>query len=306
MGAGVIAAVMTVAALGSTRSEAGQSAARAQGMDLEPVTRMVVANGLTFPVADHGRGPAVLLLHGFPDDRYLWRYQVPALAAAGFRVIAPDMRGFGGAPRPQDPKEYGIGVAVRDVIGILDALEVRQVQLVGHDWGAAVGWQLAALHPDRITRYVAMSVGAPGGAITIEQREKSWYMAFFRQTGTAEEQLQRDNWQLFREWSRNPTDLDRYLENLSRPGALTAALNWYRAAGPQTAAAPGAPPAVVACPVLGLWSDRDHYLTEDRLRTSGERVKGPFRYEKVTGASHWMMVDRPDEVNRLLLGFLQK
>lgn len=305
MRAGVIVAAMIVAALGTSRHADGQPP-RAQAMDLGPVTKMVVANGLTFPVADHGRGPAVLLLHGFPDDRYLWRYQVPALAAAGFRVIAPDMRGFGSAPRPQDPKEYGIGLAVRDVIGILDALEVRPVQLVGHDWGAAVGWQLAALYPDRIRRYVAMSVGAPGGATTIEQREKSWYMAFFRQTGTAEEQLQRDNWQLFREWSRNPTDLDRYLENLSRPGALTAALNWYRAAGPQTAAAPGAPPAVVACPVLGLWSDRDHYLTEDRLRTSGERVKGPFRYEKVTGASHWMMVDRPDEVNRLLLGFLQK
>ena len=151
-----------------------------------------------------------------------------------------------------------------------------------------------------------MSVGHPGVKRSLEQREKSWYMAFFRQTGTAEEQLQRDGWQLFREWSRNPTDLDRYLENLSRPGALTAALNWYRAAGPRTAAAPGAPPALVACPVLGLWSDRDHYLTEDPLRTSGERIKGPFRYEKVTGASHWMMVDRPDEVNRLLLGFLRK
>jgi pimeloyl-ACP methyl ester carboxylesterase len=303
---GVIMAVMVLAALASSRGAAGQSPSRTQGMDLGPVTKMVQANGLTFPVADHGRGPAVLLLHGFPDDRYLWRYQVPALAAAGFRVIAPDMRGFGSAPRPQDPKDYGLGVAVRDVIGILDALEVRQVQLVGHDWGAAVGWQLAALYPDRVTRYVAMSVGAPGGVTTIEQREKSWYMAFFRQTGTAEEQLQRDNWQLFREWSRNPTDLDRYIENLSRPGALTAALNWYRAAGPQTAAAPGAPPAVVTCPVLGIWSDRDHYLTEDRMRTSGERIKGLFRYEKVTGASHWMMVDRPDEVNRLLLGFLQK
>jgi alpha-beta hydrolase superfamily lysophospholipase len=105
---GVIAAVMVLAALASSRPAAGQAASRSQAMDLGPVTKMVQANGLTFPVADHGRGPAVLLLHGFPDDRYLWRYQVPALAAAGFRVIAPDMRGF---VRRGDPGiQHGLAV----------------------------------------------------------------------------------------------------------------------------------------------------------------------------------------------------
>ena len=101
-----------------------------QAMDLTPVTKTLTVGGLSFPVADYGSGPPVLLLHGFPDDRHLWRYQVPALAAAGFRVIAPDLRGFGDAPRPQDPKDYGIPLVVADVIGILDALGVKQVQLV--------------------------------------------------------------------------------------------------------------------------------------------------------------------------------
>jgi pimeloyl-ACP methyl ester carboxylesterase len=274
-----------------------------QALDLAPLTKAVAVRGLSFPVVDHGKGPAVLLLHGFPDDRHLWRYQVGALADAGFRVIAPDLRGFGDAPRPADPKEYGIPIVVNDVLGILDALGVKRVQLVGHDWGAAVGWRLAAAHPDRISRYAALSVGAPGGPTSIEQREKSWYMAFFRQTGTAEEQLMRNNWQLFREWTRNAADTDRYITNLSRPGALTSGLNWYRATGGQGGGTAGPPPAITI-PVLGIWSDGDAYLTEAPLKTSGERIKGSFRYEKITGASHWLMLDQPAALNRLLLSFL--
>src|SRR5882672_6584737 len=138
-------------------------ATRSRPRCLAPLTKMVTVDGLTFPVVDHGRGPAVLLLHGFPDDRRLWRYQVGALVDAGFRVIAPDLRGFGDAPRPPDPSSYGISLVIGDLLGILDALSIRKVQLVAHDWGAAVGWRFAADHPDRISRYVALSVGAPGG-----------------------------------------------------------------------------------------------------------------------------------------------
>jgi pimeloyl-ACP methyl ester carboxylesterase len=275
-------------------------------LDLAAATRTVRSNGLSFPVVDLGSGPAVLLLHGFPDDRHLWRYQIPALVDAGFRVLAPDLRGFGDAPRPTDPAEYGIPIVIRDVLGILDALGVARVQLVAHDWGAAVGWRLAAEHPERVERYAAVSVGAPGGPTSIEQREKSWYFAFFRQTGIAEEQLQQKNWQLFREWARNPVDVDRYIANLSRPGALTAALNWYRASGAPPASGTLKPPPPVACPVLGIWSDGDAYLTEAPMRTSGERIRGSFQYERISGASHWLMLDKPAELNRLLLLFLKR
>ncbi|PYR38504.1 MAG: alpha/beta hydrolase [Acidobacteria bacterium] len=275
-------------------------------VDLAAATRTVRSNGLSFPVVDVGSGPAVLLLHGFPDDRHLWRYQIPALADAGFRVLAPDLRGFGDAPRPTDPAEYGIPIVIRDVLGILDALGVARVQLVAHDWGAAVGWRLAAEHPDRVERYAAVSVGAPGGPTTIEQREKSWYIAFFRQPGVAEEQLQQKNWQLFREWARNPVDVDRYIANLSRPGALTAALNWYRASGAPPAPGTVKPPPPVVCPVLGIWSNGDAYLTEAPMRTSGERIRGSFQYERISGASHWLMLDKPADLNRLLLLFLKR
>lgn len=277
-----------------------------RAMNMNLATKPVAGNGLTFPVTDAGSGPAVLLLHGFPDDRHLWRHQAQALVDAGYRVIAPDLRGYGDAPRPQDPKEYGVPIAVRDVIGILDTLGVPQVQLVAHDWGAAVGWRLAAEYPTRVTRYVAMSVGAPGSRTSIQQREKSWYMLFFRQAGIAEQQLMANNWELFREWSRNTVDIDRWIRNLSRPGALTAALNWYRATGGAQATTSSGPPPQVQCPTLGLWSDGDHYLTEDPMRTSGDRIKGTFEYARITGASHWMMVDRPAEINARLLGFLKK
>jgi pimeloyl-ACP methyl ester carboxylesterase len=307
----VVIRALLLLAIGGTAE-----AQRPPTIDLQAVTKTVQVGGLSFPVVDHGTGPAVLLLHGFPDDRHLWRYQIPALASAGFRVIAPDLRGFGDGPRPSDPKDYGIPIIIRDVIGILDALDVKQVQLVAHDWGAAVGWALTAQYPDRITRYAALSVGAPGsgaGTTTIELLEKRSYLAFFRQAN-AEEQLQRDNWKLFRAWTRNAADTDRYIKNLSRPGALTAGLNWYRATGGQPTATgqPAAtPPATTApppitVPILGIWSDGDAYLVEDGVRLPGPRVKGPFQYEKITGASHWMQLDKPAELNRLLLAFLKK
>src|SRR5262245_16881328 len=140
----------------------------ASGQDLGRFTKNVNVNGLTFPVLDYGEGSPVLLLHGFPDDRFLWRNQVMPLANAGLRVIAPDLRGFGDAPRPSDPAEYGLDIAAKDVIGILDAMRIDQVQLVAQDWGAALGWRIAALYPDRVSSCAALSVGAPGVAPSAE------------------------------------------------------------------------------------------------------------------------------------------
>ena len=272
------------------------------GQDLNRFTRTITVNGLSFPVLDYGEGSPVLLLHGFPDDRFLWRNQAVELPTAGLRVIAPDLRGFGDAPRPLDPAEYGLDIAAKDVIGILDAMRIEQVQMVAHDWGAALGWRIAGLYPNRISRYVALSVGAPGAPPTAEQKEKSSYMLFFRKPGV-EEEIRRDDWKWFRTWLRNAPDTNRYVERLSRPGALTAGLNWYRASNARPA---DAAPLVVSCPVLGIWSDGDAYLTEEQVKTSGERIKGPFQYEKITGASHWMMLDKPRELNRLLLAFLER
>src|SRR5262245_1146475 len=163
-------------------------------MDLNTVTRTVEIKGEPFPVVDAGAGPAVLLLHGFPDSRWLWRAQVPALAAAGLRVIAPDLRGFGDAPRPTDVRPYRRSFLIADVLGILDALGVARTHFVGHDWGAALTWGLAGSYAERLDRVVVLSVGAPtsAGWETVEQREKSWYFDFFQKVGVAEQALTAD------------------------------------------------------------------------------------------------------------------
>jgi pimeloyl-ACP methyl ester carboxylesterase len=280
-------------------------------MDLNTATKTVEIKGEKFPVVDFGTGPAVLLLHGFPDSRFLWRAQVPALAAAGFRAIAPDLRGFGEAPRPTDVRPYGRPFIVADVLGILDALGVQRSHVVGHDWGAALTWRLAGSYSERFDRVTVLSVGAPmsPGWDTIEQREKSWYFDFFLKAGIAEKQLMADDWKLFREWSRGQGDQERYLRDLARPGALTAGLNWYRAAytppPPDEEPLPQMPSwQRIRHPVLGVWSDRDPFLLEPQMALSAGAVAGPWRYERITGAGHWMMLDKPEELNSLLIAFL--
>ena len=276
-------------------------------MDLNEMTKIVQVADLSFPVVDHGQGPAVLLLHGFPDSRHLWRYQIPALLEAGLRVIAPDLRGFGDASKPEGVEAYKLPVVVEDLLAILDALAVERVSVVGHDWGAAVAWVLAAYHPELVEKLVSLSVGCPGtsGLRTIEQRERFWYFYFFQFEGIAEDWLRHHDWKLFREWTRGNGDMERYLQDLSRPGALTAGLNWYRAnVKPEPPAGHRSNFPNITCPVLGIWSDGDNYLTEGHLRNSYEKIEGPWRYEKISGASHWLMLDKPEELNRLLLDFL--
>ena len=281
-------------------------------IDLHAVTRSVELGAGRFPVVDVGSGPPVLLLHGFPDSRFLWRHQIAALVEAGHRVIAPDLRGFGDAPRPAALHAYRRPRLVADVLGLLAALGLDRVHLVGHDWGASLSWRIAGSYPERIDRLVALSVGAPGSAgwDTIAQREKSWYFDFFCKPGVAESALAADDWKLFREWSRGQGDRERHLEDLARPGALTAGLNWYRAAfmprePGEPASEPLPPWEQVRSPTLGVWSDGDPFLLEPQVALSGPFVAGPWRYQRIDGAGHWLMLDQPDAVNRLLVDFLR-
>ena len=273
---------------------------------IEDATVDVDVDDRTYPVIDRGDGPAVLLLHGFPDSKRMWRYQVPRLVEAGYRVLAPDLLGFGDAPKPQDPEPYALPAIMEDVVGMLDALDVDSVRLVGHDWGAAVAWITASFYADRVDRLVVLSVGAPGNSATtsIRQREKSWYFYFF-QFDAAEAWLRHDDWALFREWTRGDGDAERYVSDLSREGRLTAGLNWYRAnvrPEPPSDEPPGYPD--VECPTLGVWPEGDNYLTEEHVTGSTEKVAGEWRYERVEDASHWLMLDKPGELNDLLVEFL--
>jgi pimeloyl-ACP methyl ester carboxylesterase len=257
-------------------------------------------------VLDEGEGAAVLLLHGFPDSSRVWRHQIPALVGAGMRAIAPDLRGFGESERPEGVEEYAIARSVADMVVVLDALGVERAHVVGHDWGAGLAWALAAYVPARVERLVVMSVGHPNALRrpSIEQREKGWYQLLF-QFAVAEALIQHDDWKLFREIVGNAQDCERYIADLSRPGALAAGLNWYRAnATPEQELERTRPFPAVRVPALGIWSSGDPYLTEEGLLGSSDHVTGPWRYERIEGAGHWVQLDAPDRVNKLLLDFL--
>lgn len=269
----------------------------------------VEANGLKFNVVDAGTGPGVLLLHGFPDSSYLWRNQVPALVDAGFRVLAPDLRGFGLSDKPQDVESYRMGEMLDDLRGILRTLGVPKVFVVGHDWGAALAWMFAITQPAKVDRLVAISVGHPANFFrpTLRQMQLSWYTLLFQFPGVAEALLPRDGWSFLKGWSGGTGDLERYQEDLARPGALTAGLNWYRAnLHPQRLVdpAPGFP--LIERPVMGIWGAHDLALAEETMTGSAQYVDGPWRYERMEEAGHWIPIEQPERLNSLLLEFFAR
>jgi len=267
---------------------------------------VIEANGLRFHLVDEGQGDPVVLLHGFPDTSRLWRGQIPELVRAGHRVIAPDLRGRGLSQRPLARDDYALAKVVEDVIAILGVLGIERASVVGHDFGAAVAWLLASFHPERVERLVALSVGFPGagGRPRRDALERGWYRLLFL-FEEAEELLKGDDWYLARELLQGYRDLDRCLEEFSVPEALAAGLSWYRANLPVSRLlhpAPALPP--VRAPTLGIWSTGDRHLTEDGMLASAGHVSGPWRYERIEGASHWIPLDAAERLNALLLEFL--
>ncbi len=248
----------------------------------------------------------VLLLHGWPDDHHLWRYQIDALVASGRRVIAPDLRGFGESDKPAEVEAYGLIHHFTDLIALLDQLGAPRVQLVAHDWGAGIAWGFAALAPDRVERLCAVSVGHPGvfGDAGWEQRRRSWYFWLFSHP-MAETVLPRDDWAALHMWGSNP-DADRHRLLLERPGALTASLGIYRANVNPEAQFLGDRIALpnVQCPTLGVWSEGDGALTETQMIGSGAFVDGPWRYERIAGCGHFIPSELPQKFTPLLLEFL--
>jgi pimeloyl-ACP methyl ester carboxylesterase len=182
--------------------------------------------------------------------------------------------------------------------------------VVGHDWGAAVAWFVAMLAPDRVDHLVAISVGCPGaaGPPSLEALQKGWYRILVQFEGVAEELFQRNDWYLLREMLQGGGDgIDRYIATLSEPGALTAGLNWYRANVPvdrliPSGVGPQLPP--VKAPTMGIFGTADPYLTEDAMVRSASKVKGPWRYERLEGAGHFIPVEEPERLNALLVDFL--
>lgn len=261
-------------------------------------------------------GRPVVLLHGFPEFWYGWRHQLGPLAAAGFRVYALDQRGYNASDRPPAVADYALDKLAGDVTAVLDALDLRRAAVVGHDWGGGVGWWLALKRPDRVGRLAVLNCPHPEAfARTLwsdfGQLTRSWYMFAFQIPGLPERELARHDYRgLVRgmEKSARPgtftaADFTAYKAAWAQPGALTAMVNWYRAA----ARAQGPPPRAprVRVPTLVIWGCRDRFLTT-KLAKRSVAYCDRGRLELLPTATHWLQHEEPGRVNRLLIDFLSE
>ena len=261
-------------------------------------------NGLDLHVTLAGDGEPLLLLHGFPDSAKLWRKMIPGLVAAGFRIIAPDQRGFGQTSAPAKTSDYYIAQIAADAIALLDALGVERAALMGHDWGAVIGWQLAADHPDRFSSYVALSIGHPNAMVhsDFRQKLKSWYFGLFLLRNIGEAVVRAFDFMALGWMTLHDSEMENWRADLSRPGRLTAGMNWYRANVLAMAKSPF-PPARIS--VLGLIGSDDVALNPRQMEQSSRYVDAPFRCEIIEGAGHWMPVHSAAEIESRAVDFLK-
>jgi pimeloyl-ACP methyl ester carboxylesterase len=269
----------------------------------------VEAGGLHFRYLASGpeSGPLYLLLHGFPEGAESWRPQLEALGEAGFRAVAPDLRGYGGTDAPDGVDEYRMGRLTGDVAALADALRAERFHLAGHDWGAAIGWAFAIAQPDRLLTYGALSVPHPVPLLRAmrdddDQRERSRYIGYFRDGQRAESGLMREGMKPLRAIydGKLPGELvERYARGFERPGRLTAALNYYRA-GRYDGEVP-AGDLSVGVPTVLIWGDRDVALGRKAVDETAQYVRAAYRLVVLEGAGHWLQFERPAEVSGQLV-----
>jgi pimeloyl-ACP methyl ester carboxylesterase len=269
----------------------------------------LAVGGLVFDARADGRddGELVLLLHGFPQTSFSWRNQLDALGAAGYRAVAPDQRGYSPGARPADVGEYRVERLVGDVLGFAEALGVERFHLVGHDWGGAVAWQVAGRHPERLRTLTSLSTPHPAAFRRSiqdgEQRDKSSYMLFFRSPEAEPFFLDNDAAGLRALYTSSglaDDAVEEYVRILTQPGAMTAALNWYRAADPGLVEGLGP----ITTTTMYVWSTYDPALGRDAADGTAAHVEGPYRFEVLEGVGHWIAEETPDALNTLLVDHL--
>ncbi len=253
-------------------------------------------------------GDLVLLLHGFPQTKLAYRLQLPVLAAAGYRAVAVDQRGYSPRARPAGVDAYHTAHLTADVLRIADALGAARFHLVGHDFGAVIGWQVAARHPDRLATYTSLSVGHPSAYLDAyadprgEQRDRSSYFEWFVKPETDAELGSYERMHALYQAAGLPEDVAvEYAKALGSPEAIGSGLNWYRASGLHQVA--GLSDVVV--PTMLAWSTDDPALGRPQAEDSKKYVRGPYRFEVIAGVDHWLPEHAADRVNELLLEHLQ-
>jgi pimeloyl-ACP methyl ester carboxylesterase len=301
--------------------------------------RFVETNGIRLHCAVDGDGPLVILLHGFPECWYSWRHQIAALAPR-FRVVAPDLRGYNESDKPPGVAAYALSELVADVHGLVRAFGETQAVIVGHDWGGGVAWTFAMEHPEATRRLVVMNCPHPAIfsqqlAGNLQQLGRSWYMFFFQipwlpetllGLGHARGVADAIRRSAVRRDAITQEDLERLRDAASRPGALEAAINYYRAAfrSPDAQARwpswlrrfwhgdrPLPPPRArledwppITAPTLLIWGEEDVALGKELTLGMEAVVRGPLDVKYIPGCGHWVQQEAADEVNRYLLDFL--
>ncbi|WP_142280559.1 alpha/beta fold hydrolase [Mycobacterium saskatchewanense] len=313
-----------------------------------PTERLVETNGVRLRVVEAGdrTAPAVVLAHGFPELAYSWRHQIPVLAEAGYHVLAPDQRGYGGSSRPEAIDAYDIHALTGDLVGLLDDIGAERAVWIGHDWGAAVVWNAPLLHPDRVAAVAALSVPAlprPRVAPTRAWRKafgkNFFYILYFQEPGVADAELDADPARTMRrmlgglrasgdhaaalrmvapgpdgfidrlpEPERLPDwlsqeELDHYIAEFSRTG-FTGGLNWYRNFDRNWETTAELDGVKIAVPSLFVAGTADPVLGFTRADRAAEVISGAYRQAMIDGAGHWLQQERPNEVNAILLEFL--
>ncbi len=252
----------------------------------------------TLHYVEAGDGPMVVLLHGFPEFWYGWRQQIEPLVDAGFRVVAPDLRGYNLSSKPDRFTDYTADKMAADISGLIHELDAESAMVVGHDWGGSVAWTLAMNHPEVVDRLVILNAAHPRklneGLRSPRQLLRSWYFFYFQFPGLPEHRARRRHWRFFKRFlrdARSPfTDyqLDRYAEAWSRPGATKAMIDYYRAAvrlGSKQEIRP------VSAPTLVIWGQGDRYLGRKLAEPHHEDVPNLDRVERLPNASHWVHHD---------------
>jgi pimeloyl-ACP methyl ester carboxylesterase len=262
-----------------------------------------------------GDGPLIVLLHGFPEFWYGWRRQIEPLAAAGFRVVAPDTRGYNLSSKPDGVEAYDTGQLAADIRGLIQERGAETALLVGHDWGGTIAWATAMHHPEVVERLAILNAAHPRklsqGLHHPDQLRRSWYFFFFDLPDLPEAVVRADNWRFFRHFLRDadpaPTreEIERYVEAWSQPGAATGMINYYRSSvrTPLKRAEEQIRP--ISAPTLVIWWERDRYLRGELAEPEHDDVPNLDRVERLPNASHWVHDDEPERVTQLLIDFFR-
>jgi pimeloyl-ACP methyl ester carboxylesterase len=279
--------------------------------------RWIDVGGLRLHCVEAGTGPLVVLLHGFPEFWYAWRHQIPALADAGYRVVAPDLRGYNTSDKPSRVRDYRPRVLVQDVADLIVALGAGSAAVAGHDWGGGLAWLLAMQHPKRVERLVLLNAPHPvrflKGLRSPRQLRRSWYILAFQLPWLPERLVAARDFQVLRWILRHQPirpgaftaqDIDRYVVAAAQPGALRAAINYYRAAFRANPLAQSHGLRRVDIPTLIIWGDQDRSLGRELAEPDRDWVPD-VRVERIAEASHWVQADDPERVNQLIVDFLE-